>query len=101
MLFHIIDKLTVCNKKTDKIVYYNFRGLKHVVIFDKKEILDVKPVLFEGKKYFAPKNKEKVLEKLYGKNYMQLPPVEQRECHHPERIVFENGEIVEFESEDV
>lgn len=99
-IFNIIDKLSVCNKKTEKIVYYNFRGLKHVVIFDKNEIFDVKKITFENKKYYAPKHNQKVLEKLYGSDYMKLPPIEQRECHHPQRIVFEDGEVVDFESEE-
>lgn len=38
-------------------------------------------VEFEGKQYCSIKDKEKYLEYVYGKNYMELPPVEKRVCH--------------------
>ena len=40
-----------------------------------------KIALFEGMEVFVPGDAEKYLTNLYGKNYMQLPPVEKRERH--------------------
>lgn len=36
---------------------------------------------FEGEHFYIPDGWEKYLEHLFGKNYMQLPPEEQRETH--------------------
>ena len=36
---------------------------------------------FEGRQFRVPTNWEKYLLHLFGKNYMQLPPVEMRICH--------------------
>ena len=43
--------------------------------------LPVRTALFEGMEVFVPGDAEKYLTNLYGKNYMQLPPVEKRERH--------------------
>ena len=37
---------------------------------------------FEGHKFRAPLQYEKILERLYGKNYMQLPPKEKQQTHN-------------------
>lgn len=44
----------------------------------------IKPteVLFEGKRYHAPGNYDTYLSRLYGADYMQLPPIAQRSSHH-------------------
>lgn len=39
-------------------------------------------VSFEGKEYPAPIGYADVLRRVYGDNYMQLPPVEMRKTHH-------------------
>lgn len=39
------------------------------------------PDIFEGYGFYIPANPEKVLSLWYGKNYMELPPVEQRKTH--------------------
>ena len=36
---------------------------------------------FEGRQFRVPTNWEKYLLHLFGKNYMQLPPMEMRICH--------------------
>ena len=40
-----------------------------------------------------------MLRKIYGDNYMQLPPEEKRVTHNPLKIVFEDGEEVIFDEE--
>ena len=44
---------------------------------------------FEGKFYNAPCQYKKVLTRIYGGNYMELPPPEKRITHKPVRIVFD------------
>lgn len=39
-------------------------------------------VCFEGKTYPAPNGYADYLSRLYGKNYLQLPPIEMRQTHH-------------------
>ena len=46
-------------------------------------------VVFEGKKYPAPADTDYYLSRIYGANYMELPPIEKRVTHNPNRIVFD------------
>ena len=47
---------------------------------------------FEGKEYSAPRNYEYILTHIYGKNYMTLPPENERITHNPIRLSFDiNG----------
>lgn len=48
-----------------------------------------KELIFEGKSYPVPNQYEKVLTRIYGETYMQLPPEEKRITHKPIRIEFE------------
>ncbi|RDX01242.1 LicD family protein [Listeria kieliensis] len=55
-----------------------------------KEIYDPAEVVqFEGYNFKAPKQTALFLKKIYGENYMALPPVEKRITHKPTRIQFE------------
>ena len=51
---------------------------------------------FAGGKYLAPKNYDKILRKVYG-NYMELPPLDKRITHNPQKVLFEDGTIINFE----
>lgn len=44
---------------------------------------------FEGKLYDCPNDWNYVLTRIYGSNYMQLPPPEKRRTHRPVRICFD------------
>jgi len=44
---------------------------------------------FEGRLYNVPKDYDYVLRRIYGDNYMQLPPVEKRVTHNPVRLSFD------------
>lgn len=55
------------------------------------------PVEFEGRRYIAPSEYIRVLTSIYGENYMQLPSEDKRRTHYPVRVVFSNGEVMEFE----
>lgn len=44
---------------------------------------------FEGKMYRALSDYRYFLKRIYGENYMQLPPAEKRVTHRPVRIIFD------------
>lgn len=48
-----------------------------------------KELVFENKLYPVPNQYEKVLTRIYGETYMQLPPEEKRITHRPMRIEFD------------
>lgn len=51
---------------------------------------------FAGRYYKAPTNYKKVLESVFGYDYMKLPPEEKRRCHYPSKVIFSDGEIMTF-----
>lgn len=61
---------------TDGSISIYQRNLTEVKEFYELVLLD-----FEGHKFFGPINYNKVLSQCYG-NYMELPPLEEREPHH-------------------
>lgn len=78
------------NKKDCK--YYINYGSQYNPI--KQTILktDYEPtckIEFEGKMYMAPGNYKNVLTRIYGEDYMELPPIEKRVTHRPLRISFD------------
>lgn len=54
-------------------------------------------VLFGQRHYVCPTNAESVLKRLYGDDYMQLPPENKRKSHYPIRVVFSDGKEMVFE----
>ena len=72
---------------------YGEKKQKHL----RKNFLPLKLIEFEGKKYSCPANSENILKKIYGVNFMQLPPVEKRVTHNPVYIKFSDGEEVKFD----
>jgi lipopolysaccharide cholinephosphotransferase len=60
-------------------------AISHYGIKEKNKIDNYKEgvlVIFEGKEYPVPNGYSDYLSRLYGRDYMQLPPEEQRETHH-------------------
>lgn len=55
----------------------HFRG----EVYPRKTFMELEPILFEGRKYTITKMKEAYLMQLFGEDYMQLPPGEEREHH--------------------
>ncbi len=95
----LIEKMSKSKKNADYMLYYSVVGASQTPIFKKSDIFPLKEIKFCNKKFYAPKNYKKVLVQLYGNDYMKLPPVEKRVTHNPIKIVFEDGEIVEFNEE--
>ena len=52
---------------------------------------------FEGRLYKIPNNYKYFLKRIYGDNYMDLPPIDKRITHNPKKIVFEDGEEINFD----
>ncbi len=68
-------------------VYYYKKDIYPIdVVFPYSE------VTFEGKKYHAYHDTDAYLKGLYG-DYMQLPPIEKRYSHKPERLDFDHGDV--------
>ena len=55
-------------------------------VIDRKGYIQLIDVEFEGKKYHGPSNYDRYLSQLYGKDYMQLPPIEQQKTHHTFKV---------------
>ena len=51
---------------------------------------------FEDREYLIPEHAEKILTSIFGLQYMKLPPEEKRRSHYPEKVIFSDGEIMEF-----
>lgn len=52
---------------------------------------------FEGKLYNAPREYNYVLSKIYGNDYMKIPSKEKQVTHNPMKIIFEDGEEINYE----
>lgn len=51
---------------------------------------------FENKEYLAPSNCSKVLESIFGKSYMNIPPKEKQITHNPHYIKYYNNDEIYF-----
>lgn len=65
---------------------YDYR--KDIYEYDK--LFPLKKIEFEGKQYNCFKDYDHYLRKLYGDDYMELPPEEKRVTHNPVEINFGN-----------
>ena len=61
-------------------------GLKEIM--NEKDLFPLSVVQFEGKDYYAPKDVDLFLKKIYG-NYMELPPVEKRVNHNIQAAILD------------
>lgn len=102
-IYFIVSLLS--NEKLQKIQtklmkYYNSDSAEYYINYGsnydpikqtmpKKIYAPFKEVLFEGKMYYAPNDTDYFLKRLYGNNYMELPPEEKRITHNPIKLVFD------------
>ena len=97
-IVRIENYLMQLNKNDNSKYFVNFGsqyGIKKQTHL-KEKYFPAKELEFEGKKYKVPNDYDYVLTKIYGKNYMELPPIEKRVTHNPIRIKFEDGQEVVF-----
>lgn len=71
-----------------KRVAYLFDPTPFTSVVSKKNIYPVEKRKFEDIELYFPCHVEKYLERRYGKNYMELPPENQRHNHAPEELDF-------------
>lgn len=74
------------NLETERVVYFSNRKYLRKVI-DKRVFDEVEMMMFEGQEFPVPSGWREVLEKLYGNNYMKLPPQEQRVTIHGTLVI--------------
>lgn len=58
----------------------------------KEKFYPIKKAKFEDSYFNIPNDPDYVLTNIYGKNYMQLPPIEKRTTHNPIYAKFSDGE---------
>ena len=96
---NIITKMMIAKNKPQNIYIVNYGsqyGIKKQTHL-KEKYFPAAEVEFEGKMYKAPRDYDYVLKKIYGDNYMELPPIEKRVTHNPIKIKFEDGEEYTFD----
>lgn len=86
--YDMVDK--ACRYSNDSKELSFPTGRKHYFgeIHEKNDIFPLIKSEFEGMKVYIPCNYQKYLKKLYGENYMLVPPVEKREKHFILDIAF-------------
>ena len=77
------------------ISHCDFDPLK-LNIYETNDIFPLSKIEFENNDYNVPNNYKRVLESIYGSDYMELPPIEKRKTHNPLKIVFKDLEEYEF-----
>ncbi|MBQ6478111.1 MAG: LicD family protein [Erysipelotrichaceae bacterium] len=91
----IADKTAKLHNNRGYDLYVNFGSQYRVYkqTMPKEWFGKGKYIEFENRKFNAPDEYRKVLTSIYGENYMELPPLEKRVTHHPEKVVFSDGEV--------
>lgn len=55
-----------------------------------EELFDCMLLPFENRYYYGPKEYDLCLKRLYGNNYMELPPKDKQITHKPMKVIFED-----------
>lgn len=109
-ILSVISTRTLQKQQTRLMKHYNCKSAEYYVNYGsnydpKKQTMPKKvyepfaEVLFEGKSYYAPNDTDYYLRRLYGNNYMELPPVEKRITHDPVNLVFDTRENAEKDNQ--
>lgn len=96
-----IEKRMTSNKNEKSNYFINYGsayGIKKQT-HPKEKYFPATKLEFEGKEYYVPKDYKYILTRIYGENYMELPPVEKRVTHNPILIKFEDGKEYTFKKE--
>ena len=84
----VLHKIESISKEFNKNIDSKFVANLSILAYGKHEILlrdyynNHIYLEFEGKMYRAPIGYHEILCSLYGKDYMELPPIERRKTHH-------------------
>lgn len=73
--------------RSDFVVIPSGKGHFRGEVYPRKPFLSLEPIAFEGRELLITRMKEDYLRQLYGEDYMQLPPEEEREYH----VLYELG----------
>lgn len=73
-----VARLICCISRPNNILHSY--GIGNSTNHNASYMFPPKPILFEGKYFFAPNNPDVYLRKQYG-NYMEIPPKDKRETH--------------------
>ncbi len=97
LLFKLIFLLQGKNltKESNVIAFFSAYSDINRNLFKYDDIFPLKKINFEGKEYNVPNNYDAILKTTYG-DYMKIPPKEEQITHNPIKIIFEDGETVEF-----
>ena len=76
-----IDKLCKLYTYEDSCFVREIYCAKKVTMFRKSDIDYPILMRFEEEKFWAPRNSEIYLKRIYGENYMELPPIDKRRPH--------------------
>lgn len=82
-------------KKTENVVYHSNRKYCRKVV-PVKWLEDISYLRFENMNVSVPKEYKKILERLYGKNYMSIPPKEKQISSHGTIIIDCNKSWTEY-----
>ena len=102
---YLIRKQTAaCTSNHDEnspnvVCYHNKRDVSRRT-WPRDSIFPLKKVQFEDKKYYVPHDPKLVLISMYGEDYMELPPLEDRKTHHPAYVKFADGSIIDFRQQE-
>lgn len=92
------NKFMTMHNNSNNNIYINY-GSQYSVekqTHEKDKYFPTKKIKFEDRKYDVPNDIDYVLKKIYGNNYMELPPKEKRISHDPLCIKFSDGEYIDF-----
>ena len=89
-LLNVQEKVMSLNKNDNSKYLTAFSGTYSYKkdTYLREKMFPLKKLSFEGKEYKVLNDYKYYLENLYGDNYMELPPVEKRKTHNPNRIKF-------------
>lgn len=68
-------------KKYDNYLWCSGYDVPFNWYFEERDLFPLKKIEFEGYSFMCPAKTESILEILFGKTYMELPPEDKRKCH--------------------